>query len=88
MAKKKFTKNSPEWNMLGDLFHIAEDNWLPEASESYWKHLSNDIQECINKYDHLSPVVKEIGIGMLTGLQKKYDNDNDYNKQMEMFGGK
>jgi hypothetical protein len=83
-----FDKNGMERKMFADFYKMCEKYWLPEASESYWKHLSNDIQEWINKYDHLSPVVKEIGIGMLTGLQKKYDNDNDYNKQMEMFGGK
>jgi hypothetical protein len=86
--QKNFTKESKEREMFGSFWDICQKYWLPEKSDRYWNALAREVDKFVEEYKDVSPVVLELGCALVSGLQKKYDNDNDYNKQMEMFGGK
>lgn len=73
MAKEKFTKNSPEWEMFRDFYQICEQFWIPESSEDYWKQLTEAGDEFVAKYKNLHPTVVEIVAGFISGCSKKYE---------------
>lgn len=73
MAKKKFTKNSPEWEMFRDFYQICEQFWIPGTSEDYWKQLTEAGDKFVAKYKNLHPAVVEIVAGFISGCSKKYE---------------
>lgn len=73
MASEKFIKNSLEWEMFGDIYQIAQRYWIPEDDENYWNALIKETDDFNAKYKALRPLSNQIIVGLLTGLQQKYE---------------
>ena len=71
--QKKFTKESKEREMFGAFWEMCQKYWIPEASEDYWKQLTEAGDKFVAKYKNLHPAVVEIVAGFISGCSKKYE---------------
>lgn len=71
--QKNFTKESKEREMFGAFWEMCQKYWIPEASEDYWKQLTEAGDEFVAKYKNLHPAVVEIVAGFISGCSKKYE---------------
>ncbi len=54
MAAVKFGHDTPEWNIMGDFFHLCERNFGIEDTDAYWQKVQEDAKDFLNKHqDHL-----------------------------------
>lgn len=70
---KKFEKGSLERDMFGEVWDIAQRYWIPEDDENYWNALIKETDDFNAKYKALRPLSNQIIVGLLTGLQQKYE---------------
>ncbi len=71
--QKNFTKESKEREMFGAFWEMCQKYWIPEASEDYWKQLTEAGDKFVAKYKNLHPAVVEIVAGFISGCSKKYE---------------
>ena len=71
--QKNFTKESKEREMFGAFWEMCQKYWIPEASDDYWKQLTEAGDEFVAKYKNLHPAVVEIVAGFISGCSKKYE---------------
>ena len=71
--QKNFTKESKEREMFGAFWEMCQKYWIPEASEDYWKQLTEAGDKFVAKYKNLHPAVLEIVAGFISGCSKKYE---------------
>ena len=71
--QKNFTKESKEREMFGAFWEMCQKFWIPEASEDYWKQLTEAGDKFVAKYKNLHPAVVEIVAGFISGCSKKYE---------------
>ena len=54
MKNNKFSKNSIEWRMFGDIYQLVERYWIPEDSDEYWQAVVDSIDKISDKYNETS----------------------------------
>ena len=72
-----FDKNGLERKMFADFYKLCEKYWIPEESSEYWKELTHDVDEFVEKYKNLHPVVMELASGLVGGLDTKMREDKN-----------
>ena len=50
IMKKKLDKSTAEWNMFADFWKIVQEYYIPENTDDYWKKLTVEHHEFIDKY--------------------------------------
>jgi hypothetical protein len=54
MKNNKFSKNSIEWRMFGDIYQLVERYWMPEDSDEYWQAVVDSVDKISDKYNNTS----------------------------------
>ena len=68
----KFAKNSIERQLFADFYRMCEKYWEPEASDEYWKEVSNAADWFVQKYGKVHPIAKYLATDFICGLDEKY----------------
>ncbi|HCJ37851.1 MAG TPA: hypothetical protein DHV37_05940 [Erysipelotrichaceae bacterium] len=71
MSSVKFKKDSKEWKMFKDLWDMCQRFWIPESTKEYWDEVSDAVESFNSKYSDIHPMVRELCIAFLEGLDKK-----------------
>lgn len=58
--KKKLDKSTAEWNMFADFWNIVQEYYIPENTDDYWKKLTVEHLEFIDKYRDIPLAVEMI----------------------------
>lgn len=54
MKNNKFSKNSIEWRMFGDIYQLVERYWIPEDKDEYWENVVSETDRLAEKYNNTS----------------------------------
>lgn len=70
-----FDKNGVERKMFADFYKMCEEYWTPDASDDYWKAVVKASDKFNEKYKDLHPMVFQITMAFVKGLEDKLYND-------------
>ena len=77
MAGKRFEKGSKEWNMFQDFWKMAQNFYIPEDDQGYWRELTNEQVSFEKKYKN-TPLALEMNVALGKALDKMCgQNKND-----------
>ena len=72
-----FDKNSREREMFADFYKMCELFWNPSDDPEYWTGVVQAADEFEEKYHDIHPMVNELAVAFVSGLDKKYRGDKD-----------
>ncbi len=68
-----FDKNGVERKMFADFYKMCEKYWTPDASDEYWSAVVKASDEFNDKYKDLHPMVFQLTMAFVKGLEDKYN---------------
>ena len=69
-----FDKNGVERKMFADFYKMCEEYWTPDGSDDYWNAVVKASDEFNDKYKDLHPMVFQLTMAFVKGLEDKYYN--------------
>lgn len=78
----EFEKNSPEFQMVGEIWKILKENFITETKDEYWETLIKQVDDYAKKYEHEKSHELATGLGMalLAFLEKKSKKEHEQYK--------
>ena len=73
--QKNFTKESKEREMFGAFWDMCQKYWIPEDNDEYWNAVVKASDEFNDKYKDLHPMVVQLTVAFVKGLEDKFYND-------------
>ena len=73
--QKNFTKESKEREMFGAFWDMCQKYWIPENNDDYWNAVVKASDEFNDKYKDLHPMVFQLTMAFVKGLEDKLYND-------------
>ena len=70
-----FDKNGVERKMFADFYKMCEEYWTPDGSDDYWNAVIKASDEFNDKYKDLHPMVFQLTMAFVKGLEDKLYND-------------
>lgn len=70
-----FNKNGVERKMFADFYKMCEEYWTPDGSDDYWNAVVKASDEFNDKYKDLHPMVFQLTMAFVKGLEDKLYND-------------
>lgn len=70
-----FDKNGVERKMFADFYKMCEEYWTPDGSDDYWNAVVKASDEFNDKYKDLHPMVFQLTMAFVKGLEDKFYND-------------
>lgn len=70
-----FDKNGVERKMFADFYKMCEEYWTPDGSDDYWNAVVKASDEFNDKYKDLHPMVFQLTLAFVKGLEDKLYND-------------
>ena len=70
-----FDKNGVERKMFADFYKMCEEYWTPDVSDDYWNAVVKASDEFNDKYKDLHPMVFQLTLAFVKGLEDKFYND-------------
>lgn len=70
-----FDKNGVERKMFADFYKMCEEYWTPDGSDDYWNAVVKASDEFNDKYKDLHPMVFQLTLAFIKGLEDKLYND-------------
>ena len=70
-----FDKNGVERKMFADFYKMCEEYWTPDGSDDYWNAVVKASDEFNDKYKDLHPMVFQLTMAFIKGLEDKHYND-------------
>lgn len=69
-----FDKNGVERKMFADFYKMCEEYWTPDGSDDYWNAVVKASDEFNDKYKDLHPMVFQLTMAFVKGLEDKLYN--------------
>jgi len=83
MASVKFTKDSREFQMMGEIWKILSEFFVPENTSEYWDVVQAVLNKFVKRWDN-DPLAKNMAKAVILYLDEKmhlqkggFDDGND-----------